>query len=51
MRSHPGLVGKEDVPRGRARSGELGAGAGQDDDAVVAVRADVVKSFRQFAVR
>src|SRR5437763_11814790 len=35
---------------GGARAGELGAGAGQDHDAVVAVAADVVKGFRQFAV-
>ncbi len=51
MRSIDGRDGKDDVPGVARGPGELRARAGQDHDLVLAVRADVVKGFRQFAVR
>ncbi len=51
MRSIDGRDGKDEVP-GVARGPENSApGAGQYHDPVVAVGADIVKQFGQFAVR
>jgi len=47
IRSIEGRAGKEDVPG----PGELLAGPGQDDDAVLTVGADVVEGLGQLAVR
>ena len=51
MRSIDGRDGEGRGARGRARAGKLGAGPGQDHDPVVAIGADLVKQFGQFAMR
>ncbi len=51
MRSIDGRDGKDEVPGVARGPGELGAGPGQDHHPVVAVGADVVKQFGQFAMR